>query len=81
MKKLCSGCFNVWLPWADHPVFCPSCLSKIEVNPTQKVEDCQKYRDRMRVGKISSETKKKLADLSIGWEKLGESNRRQEEER
>jgi len=42
----------------------------------QKVRDAQKYRGDMEVGRISEETKDKLAALSIGWERLGESNRR-----
>jgi len=75
-KKLCSGCFKEWVPWADHPVFCPSCMSKAGLDPLQKIWDCQQYRDEMDVGRITQETKDKLAALSIGWERLGESNRR-----
>ena len=71
LKKLCSGCYKVWLPWADHPVFCFSCLSKVEVNPVRKVIDAQDYRERKKEGKITQETKDRLATLSIGWEKLG----------
>lgn len=77
MKKLCSGCFDIWLPWADHPVFCCSCLSKVEIDPVQKVLDSNDYRSRMKEGRITQETKDKLAALSIGWEQLGESNKRQ----